>query len=121
MGESTDSELELTIPEMAMMTMRDLTTLVSGPLRAARRQDANSELRRAAVAFRRARDRAIASARAERELRASEPFRGLMQQLRALVDADVSRRRIAAERAWSLVGAWDRAQTHGARRRFTYV
>ena len=99
----TDEDLEA---ELSTLPPRMLATLVADPLRAARRRGSDPALRRAAQAYRRARDAARQSSRAERELRTSEPLSGLLRELRALVQIDVSRRRAAGLRAADLLRIW---------------
>ena len=89
--------------ELAALPPRMLASLVSDPLRAARRRGSDPALRRAAKAYRRARDAARQSSRAEREHRASEPFTSLLRELRTLVQVDVNRRRAAGARAAELL------------------
>ena len=93
--------------ELAALPPRMLASLVSDPLRAARRRGADPSLRRAAQAYRRARDAARHSSRAERELRTSEPLNGLLRELRVLVQVDVNRRRTAGARAANLLRIWE--------------
>ena len=98
--ESEDLEIEL-----ATLPPRMVASLVSDPLRQARRRNADPTLRRAAQAYRRARDAARRSSRAEWEHRASEPFSTLLRELRTLVQIDVTRRRAAGARAADLLRA----------------
>ena len=100
--ESEDLDIEL-----STLPARTVSSLVSEPLRAARRRNADPALRRAAQAFRRARDASRQSSRAERDHRASEPFNTLMRELRALVEADIGRRRVTGARAADLLRAWE--------------
>ena len=94
--------------EMPLMTMRDLTSLVSDALRASRRKGANPELRRAAVAFRRARDAAIVARRQERAHETSETFRAQTNEMRRLMLIEMEKRHIAANLASTLLAIWDR-------------
>ena len=68
----SDPESEGLDVELATLPARAVASLVSEPLRTARRRNADPALRRAAQAYRRARDAARLSSRAEREHRASE-------------------------------------------------
>ena len=103
----SDPESEDLDAELAALPPRMMASLVSDPLRAARRRGADPALRRAAWAYRRARDAARQSSRAERELRTSEPLNGLLRDLRVLVQADLSRRRAAGVRAADLLRIWE--------------
>ena len=103
--------------ELSTMPARVVSSLVSEPLGASRRRNADPALRRAALAFRRARDASRLASRAEREHRASEPFRSMMRELRSLVEADVNRRRAAAVRAADLLRTWE---TLPSPRRFSH-
>ena len=97
--------------EMYTKSMRDLTSLVSDPLRAARRRGADPALRRAAAAFRRARDAAIVARRNERAHEASEAFRAQTDEMRSLMFLEMERRHTAADRATDLLVIWDRTPT----------
>jgi len=94
--------------EMHAMTLRDLTSFVSDPLRAARRRGADPALRRAAAAFRRARDAAIVARRNERAHANSEPFRAQLEEMRRLSLLEIERRHVAADHATTLLGIWER-------------
>ena len=102
-----ESEVDLDA-ELSTLPSRTVSSMVSEPLRAARRRGANPALQSAALAYRRARDASVLAARAERAHRASEPFRSMMRELRALVDVDASRRRAMGVRAAELLRAWNR-------------
>ena len=102
----SESEMDLDA-ELSTMPARAVTSLVSEPLRAARRRSADPALRRAAQAYRRARDASRLASRSEREHRASEPFRSMTRGLRALVEVDVNRRRAAGVRAADLLRTWE--------------
>ena len=94
--------------DLSAMTMRDLTPFVSDALRAARRRGADPALRRAAVTFRRARDAAVVARRNERAHANSEPFRVQMGEMHRLSILEIERRRVAAARATTLLGIWER-------------
>ena len=94
--------------EIYSMTKRDLTSLVSDPLRAARRRGADPVLRRAAAAFRRARDSAIVARRQERAHETSEAFRAQTDEMRRLMFLEMERRHTAADLATTLLAIWDR-------------
>ena len=94
--------------ETSAMTMRDLTALVSDPLRAARRRNADPTLRRAAAAFRRARDAASAARRDERAHENSEPFGAQLEDMRRLSLVEIERRHAAADHAMTLLRIWER-------------
>ena len=89
------------------MTMRDLTSLVSEALQASRRKGADPELRRAAVAFRRARDVAIVARRQERAHATSEAFRAQTEEMRRLMYLEMEKRHVAANLASTLMAIWD--------------
>ena len=95
--------------EIYAMPMRDLTSLGSDPLRAARRKGADLALRRAASAFRRARDAAIVARRNERAHEASEAFRAQTDEMRRLMFLEVEKRHTAADLATALLRIWERA------------
>ena len=97
--------------EMQMMSMRDLTSLVSDALRASRRRGADPALRRAATAFRRARDAAIVARRQERAHETSETFRAQTDEMRRLMFLEMGRRHTAADLATALLAIWDRTPT----------
>ena len=94
--------------EMYTMSVRDLTSLVSDPLRAARRRGADPTLRRAAAAFRRARDAAITARRNERAHETSEAFRAQTDEMRRLIFLEMERRHTAADLATTLLKIWER-------------
>ena len=104
----SDSESTMDVEaELSTMPRRALSSLLSGPLRAARRCNADPALRQTAQAYRRARAASILASRANRDHRASEPFRTLMRELRVLVDIDVNRRRAVGSRAADLLRVWE--------------
>jgi len=109
----SDSESDMDLDaELSTLPSRTVSSMVSEPLRAARRRGANPVLRSAAQAYRRARDASVLASRAERAHRASEPFRSMMRELRALVDVDVNRRRAMGVRAADLLRAWEASRRY---------
>jgi len=93
--------------EIELMSMRDLTSLVSDALHASRRKGADPQLRRAAVAFRQARDAAIVARRQGRAHATSEVFRAQASEMRRLMFLEAERRQTAANLASALMAVWD--------------
>jgi hypothetical protein len=87
--------------------MRNLTTLLEAPLRAARRRDASGTVRRAALAFRAARNAVTEAARLAREHKYTEPMRSVLLEQIRLDDQELARRRVATSRALALLRAWE--------------
>ena len=109
----SDSESEVDLDaELSTLPSRTVSSMVSEPLRAARRRGAGPALRSAALAYRRARDASVLATRAERAHRASEPFRSMMRELRALVTADVARRQAMGVRAADLLRVWEASRRY---------
>jgi len=105
--DSDDDEIEVSIEELAAFPMRALTSIVSEPLRRARRADAPPRLRIAARAFRNARATVLEATRNTRETRNSEEVRAALRRLRTAENAENDRRRIAAARAAEIITLWN--------------